>query len=460
MFFKGGFMKKLLTLMLAIVLCISLVSCDSKQDTNKTETPITNEAPVEVDKSKTLSEYVSDFKYSLRGTVDYPSISYGVSNEDYISCAKTLINKMLKNPSTAQYNSSGIYEKDDFGRAIVYLDVSAQNSFGGWVRDEYYVCINSVDSDGTFTYSSSVSYVEKSSDIYILKLMNHFDEHPADAKLKGLIMNEEDLIYMNVQTASSGQMVDSYKCEFDCATHYVYVDADTKKVKAVLLKFNRSASSDEIEKLTLAISTALSDESNSSTKDYVSNVLSLSSLTPFGSTPYYKDGYLYSCVDVQENTLYSVTMMTEEEYKAGNYWTPTSTMPDETDNIEVEYDPNIIDTNAGNNDPAYIPQAEQPKPSTPTYTNPNPINAGDTITLSGVIKKSYFDEYYIEGTSVTYVYHIDANGVKHKYTDNKVYFSSSDNALIQKYVGQNVVIKGKASPQSHGVLNITNISII
>ncbi len=456
-------MRTLFTFILTIILCFSLTSCGSKQAVDEYEQPIVGEEPIEVDKSKTLSEYVSDFKYSLRRTVDYQSISYGVSDEGYIDCAKTLINKRLKNPSTAQYNSSSVYEKDDYGKAIVYLDVSAQNSFGGWVRDEYYVCINSVDSEGKFTYSSYVSYVEESSDIYILKMTNDFDKHPADAKLKGLVMSEEDLTYMNAQNISAGQTVDVYKYEFDCATHYVYVDTNSKKVKSVLLNFNSYASVDKIEKLTVAISAALSDESNSTTKNYLSNVLSLTSLSPFGSAPYYKDGYLYSCVDVQANTLYSVTMMTEDEYTAGNYWTPTSSMPDGTDNVDVEYDPNIVDTNAGNNDPSYIPQTEQDKPSTPTtptYTNPNPINSGKTITLSGMIRKLYSDEYYIEGTSVTYVYHIDDNGVKHKYTDNKVYFSSSENALIQKYVGQNVVIKGKASPQSHGVLNITNISII
>ena len=61
---------------------------------------------------------------------------------------------------------------------------------------------------------------------------------------------------------------------------------------------------------------------------------------------------------------------------------------------------------------------------------------------------------------VPYVYHIDENGVKHKFADNKVYFSASVNSRIQKYVGQNVVVKGTASPQSHGILMITNISII
>mgnify|MGYP003297180569 CR=1 FL=1 len=54
------------------------------------ETP-TVEEPVEVDKSVTLSEYVSDFNYQLRYTVDTDPINRGVSNEEFISCAKTLL---------------------------------------------------------------------------------------------------------------------------------------------------------------------------------------------------------------------------------------------------------------------------------------------------------------------------------------------------------------------------------
>lgn len=121
----------------------------------------------------------------------------------------------------------------------------------------------------------------------------------------------------------------------------------------------------------------------------------------------------------------------------------------------------IVDSDKENYDNEYQYQLQpETKPSIPSYTNPDPINEGDTIVLTGIIKSSYLDEYYIEGTSVTYIYYVDSDGVKHKYTDDKVYFSSSDNSLIQKYVGQNVIIKGIASPQSHGVLNITSITII
>ena len=89
---------------LFFILLIGLFGGSSSDDDISTppeETPAVEE-PVEVDKSITLSEYVSDFNYQLRYTVDTDPINRGVSNEEFVSCAKTLINKMLKNPSSAQ----------------------------------------------------------------------------------------------------------------------------------------------------------------------------------------------------------------------------------------------------------------------------------------------------------------------------------------------------------------------
>ena len=76
----------------------------------------------------------------------------GDINNKYISCAKTLIQNNLKDPSSVIYNDAYVYEKDDYGRAIVYLDYSARNGFGGMGRERKYVFINGLNDDGTFTY--------------------------------------------------------------------------------------------------------------------------------------------------------------------------------------------------------------------------------------------------------------------------------------------------------------------
>ena len=76
----------------------------------------------------------------ISGYVDNISL---ISKEDkqYLSAAEDFICKILKNPYSATLHDSYIVEKDSYGRAIVFLDVTAENSFGGTVRNKFYVCI-------------------------------------------------------------------------------------------------------------------------------------------------------------------------------------------------------------------------------------------------------------------------------------------------------------------------------
>lgn len=102
----------------------------------------------------------------------------GSSKDDlYINAAKDLMYNTLKNPYSATLHDSYVIEKDDYGRAIVYLDFTAENSFGGMVRSEYYVCIHEAKSDGTYRHNGSLSYCE-ANDISLkyLKEINGFGE--------------------------------------------------------------------------------------------------------------------------------------------------------------------------------------------------------------------------------------------------------------------------------------------
>ena len=73
--------------------------------------------------------------------------SGGASDEDYISCAQTVINQQLKSPSTATYSNAKVVEKDDYGRVLVTLCVDAQNSFGAYIRNYYAIVIEEYDPD-------------------------------------------------------------------------------------------------------------------------------------------------------------------------------------------------------------------------------------------------------------------------------------------------------------------------
>lgn len=74
----------------------------------------------------------------------------------YINCAKTLINQQLKSPATAKWSNEKVLEKDNYGRALVYLTIDAQNDFGTYIRDNYVVVILSYNkASGEFTYNKA-----------------------------------------------------------------------------------------------------------------------------------------------------------------------------------------------------------------------------------------------------------------------------------------------------------------
>lgn len=98
---------------------------------------------------------------------------FGPSDNDYIDCAKQILSKSLRDPSSLQVHEAYVYEKDDYGSAIVYLDFSSKNGFGGSVRDRYYICVQHLTSDGKFSYSNVCSSIPANQKDY---LMNSFKE--------------------------------------------------------------------------------------------------------------------------------------------------------------------------------------------------------------------------------------------------------------------------------------------
>lgn len=78
----------------------------------------------------------------------------GISDEDYIDCAKSVAYNQLKAPSTASFSDGKVVEKDDYGRALVTFTVDAENSFGAYVRTYYAIVIETYDkSTEQFTYN-------------------------------------------------------------------------------------------------------------------------------------------------------------------------------------------------------------------------------------------------------------------------------------------------------------------
>ncbi len=326
-------MKRILPLILVLI-SVFTFGCSQKTDPcviNNSSQIITEDNVTSTKNKKkssktiTLNEYISKYNESLRNTVSV-YINKNVSDYDYIACAKTIMDKVLKNPSTAQYNDSYVYEKDDYGRAIVFLDISAQNGFGGWVRSNYYVCIKSVDKDGTFTYSTTVPYVDDKSDYNTLLILNDFGKSPADNELEGLIINENGFVneYETGFNISPSQTLDCYKAVMKYGIQFAYVDSKTKEVVSLRFHFTESSNSEKSEKILPAMVNALTGIGKSDAKNNIENVLSISSLSPTNTPIFHNDGYVYDCAYGNIGLDFAITAVAEKTYKKGVYWTPNN----------------------------------------------------------------------------------------------------------------------------------------
>lgn len=86
---------------------------------------------------------------SMLGIIDY--------DQKAISIAQQLIRSDLKNPGSAIWNDVHVELSDDYHRYVVYVDVSAQNGFGGYTRNQYYVGFR-IDENGENFYYNPYSY--------------------------------------------------------------------------------------------------------------------------------------------------------------------------------------------------------------------------------------------------------------------------------------------------------------
>ena len=80
------------------------------------------------------------------------------SQSTIISCAKTVINDILKSSSTAIWGEAEYIDQDNYGRCLVYVPLEAQNGFGGYSKLYYLVVLQYVEVDGHFTYKPYVCY--------------------------------------------------------------------------------------------------------------------------------------------------------------------------------------------------------------------------------------------------------------------------------------------------------------
>lgn len=275
------------------------------------------EAAVEL----TRNDFINSYNRKIRSTVS-ASTPRIASDDEFIASAKTLIDKMLKNPSTAQYNSAEVVEKDSYGRAIVHVDVSAQNSFGGWVRSDYYVCIKGVNSDGQFTFNPTFYYIDEYSSVLYesLKSINDFDENPADEEVKDILADDDS--FSECGSIDLGDLFLSiYNAKIAETECYLCVDRNGYVRSAYTVS---SLNTDNSRKVACAMSAAMSGNSYSEEKSEIENVINLNSNTITGLGHYYNGGLVYDCKKETGSSVLAVTLVEKDTYETGLYWTPNT----------------------------------------------------------------------------------------------------------------------------------------
>lgn len=118
--------------------------------------------------------------FGLRGCSTFEDNKMKKLAED---SAYTLISNTLKSPSTARLNECSYMENNNEGQYIVYIDVEAQNSFGAYLRERYFVIVYNLDLETrTFSYNQLFYSIKCSGkdDTYSLNLIKSMNNYNGD----------------------------------------------------------------------------------------------------------------------------------------------------------------------------------------------------------------------------------------------------------------------------------------
>ena len=266
-------------------------------------------------------EFAKNIRSTLNETGD--SRKLNASDSDYINAAKTLIDGILKNPSTAIYNAESVTAKDSYGRGIVHLDVSAQNSFGGYVRSDYYVCIQSIQPLDKFTYRQYSYYVESAYQIEYLKSSNDWDTDPnADKDASGFLPNNS-VERAGVEVCGYNLEQHIFKCPL--VTYIAYVEQDTQYVLAAEITISKNIFNSLDSNQKNMLRKALEAVAESCGLTYITSKFSKVFDTDTGilsKEPYEDEGLIYHAAEKDGTIHLSCTNNAVFGLQPGSFWTP------------------------------------------------------------------------------------------------------------------------------------------
>lgn len=271
----------------------------------------------------TADEFITLYNESLLDSADNGEEIYFGTDEEYINAATTLLSQQLKNPSTAQIQEKKIYEKDEYGRAIVYIDVSAQNGLGGWSRYKLYYCINKVTPDGQFGYNSMMYYCEDNSELKLLKGMNGFG---ADSRMSvvGDYYWEEDKAHSNTKLPVPDYNILTRYHNFGDFVIRLHVDKDVDKVCAVeVLTNSNEYNNEDFMRIYSCLGNVFTNKGREEIEKIVGDIFDVETMTTIGDGHKIVDDVYYEAYDVANHK--AVAMTAVDSNFNDSVWTPGRT---------------------------------------------------------------------------------------------------------------------------------------
>lgn len=250
--------------------------------------------------------------------------SYDVaSDSEYIDAAKALISQYLKNPNSAIFNSASVVETDQYGRGIVHLNVSAQNSFGGYTRSDYYICIQSVRA-GHYTYYQYACYVDSRSQLDSLKMSNSWGKDPTPKYDASEFLLRTSHVGSSIEV--SGFVLVPHVYKNSKITYIAYIEQQTGYVLSAEIIFDRAwlgeMDNNEETMLRRAIRGILDSTGNDLISPNYSSVFDIQTGIVENQPVFTKGGLIYQAKEVGGQIHFTCTNASAFGFTETNYWTP------------------------------------------------------------------------------------------------------------------------------------------
>lgn len=258
----------------------------------------------------TFDEYIKNYNAIISSNTESKYKS-DVADSEYINCAQTLVYNNLKAPATSNCVSSSVLDKDEYGRAVVLLEVDAENSFGALIRTDFCVVIQGINYDGTYDYDKInclQTYTSSTQDM-VVEIMKNLNDFGKPRSNKSLISSSDFS-----RTSENGITTYSKDSIFN-----ILVDEETNKVFSVQIVLNKDSFQNETDEESSNLETNISywiqaaiAESQDDIETTLSNCFDFKLIAPIDNS--YENGVLYETYE--DNLTYiCVTALSASKYE-------------------------------------------------------------------------------------------------------------------------------------------------